>query len=244
MKKKSGTVGIAVNANAIKRYVGIPVLVLTTGGFTYLLLSLVLFYGGGFRFLPRVMAWNLFLAMLPLAFAVLVRAATENRRKMLAVITGILWLLFFPNAPYMITDIIHLHIFEYSGNGVFLRDFRAWAWLFYMAVGILLGAVAGMLSMEMIREEVVRRRGRVAADLMVMAVALISGYAICIGRFLRFNSWDIIQLWPLVKRLIGDFDGFTAAFSLMTAVYILLAYGLFHLMYAARRLDPLGKDNK
>ena len=226
----------------IKLHIGIPALVLAAAGFAYFLLSAALIIFGGFRFLPRVMAWNLFLAMLPLIFAILVRLLVGRRRTAFAVPAGVLWLLFFPNAPYMITDLIHLHLFEYYGSGMFLQDFPAWAWLFYMITGIMLGLIKGMMSLEVIQEEVFRRRGRRAACLMVIAVSLISGYAVYIGRFLRLNSWDIIRPWSLVQRLILDFEGFAAAFSCMAAVCILLIYGLFHLIYAARRqecYDPI-----
>lgn len=222
---------------AIKRYIGVPALVLAFGGFAFFLLSVGLFFIGGFRFLPRVMAWNLFLAMLPMVFAILVRMSAGNGRKALAVLAGVPWLLFFPNAPYMVTDIIHLRLFEYYGDGVFLRDFAAWAWLLYVATGILLGTMAGMLSMEMIQEEIVRLKNRWTANLMVTAVALVSGYAIYVGRFLRFNSWDIIRPWSLVQRLIEDFDGYSAAFSCMAAVYVLVVYGLFHVVCVDRRQD-------
>src|SRR5256712_12926682 len=60
---------------------------------------------GDFRYL----IWNLFLAWIPLALAVFVYDRWENRRRgMLLVALGGLWLLFFPNAPYIATDFVHL----------------------------------------------------------------------------------------------------------------------------------------
>ena len=49
--------------------------------------------------------WNNFLAVLPLIFALLARKAYEAHKKPAFIILSALWLLFFPNAPYMITDI-------------------------------------------------------------------------------------------------------------------------------------------
>ena len=223
---------------------GAPSLALAAGSLAYCLLSLGLFFVGGFRFLPRVMAWNLFLALLPLAFAFAVRFFARKRWKGWFVLTGMLWLLFFPNAPYMVTDVIHLHPFDYYGSGVFLQDFKAWALLLYVAVGILLGTTAGMLSLDMIREEIRCRKGRLFANVTVVAASVISGYAIYVGRFLRFNSWDILRSWLLLRQLIQSFDGFAAAFSCMAAVYVLLVYGLFHAVYAAGDPASKGKDDK
>ena len=50
--------------------------------------------------------WNLFLAWLPLLFALL--ALRWQKRPFLALAAAFLWLLFFPNAPYLVTDLIHL----------------------------------------------------------------------------------------------------------------------------------------
>lgn len=226
------------------RRCGVPSLVLAAGSLVYCLLSLGLFFVGGFRFLPRVMAWNLFLALLPLAFAFAAQFSARKRRKGWFVLTGMLWLLFFPNAPYMVTDVIHLHLFEYYGSGVFLQDFTAWAFLLYVAVGILLGTTAGMLSLDMIREEFRRRKGRSFANITVVAASAISGYAIYVGRFLRFNSWDILRPWLLLRRLIQCFDRYAAAFSCLAAVYVLLVYGLFYAVYAAGDPAGRGKDDK
>ena len=61
-------------------------------------------HGPAYRFLD----WNLFLAWIPLALALAALASSRHGRGFLTFVLGILWLLFFPNAPYMLTDFIHL----------------------------------------------------------------------------------------------------------------------------------------
>ena len=52
------------------------------------------------------LVWNLFLAWLPLGFAFVTDRFRESRLCFLAF--GFLWLLFLPNSPYLVTDLVHL----------------------------------------------------------------------------------------------------------------------------------------
>ena len=56
----------------------------------------------------RFLVWNLFLAWIPFVFALGAYLLARGRRGPAVVLLGVLWLLFFPNAPYMLTDFIHL----------------------------------------------------------------------------------------------------------------------------------------
>jgi uncharacterized membrane protein len=57
----------------------------------------------------RYLIWNLFLAWIPFVLAVFVYDRWRRRRGgVLFLVLGGLWLLFFPNAPYIATDFVHL----------------------------------------------------------------------------------------------------------------------------------------
>ena len=57
----------------------------------------------------RYLIWNLFLAWIPFALAVFVYDRWRRHRGgLLLIVLGVLWLLFFPNAPYIATDFVHL----------------------------------------------------------------------------------------------------------------------------------------
>lgn len=142
------------------------------------------FYTIGYRtygFLLR----NLVLAWLPYLFALLAVRLHERTPKrwwaMLAL--GGLWLLFFPNAPYIMTDIVHLwHI----PIGIWWYDIgmvAAFAW-----AGCFLG-VASLAAMQGIVRDLV---GRSLSWLFVFGALGLSGLGIYLGRFARLNSWDAL----------------------------------------------------
>jgi uncharacterized membrane protein len=54
------------------------------------------------------LSWNLFLALLPLLWSSAFHSANARKRPALAGVFFFLWLLFLPNAPYLLTDLLHL----------------------------------------------------------------------------------------------------------------------------------------
>src|SRR5258706_5254208 len=129
--------------------------------------------------------WNVFLAWLPLVFAV--QAAELYRREgwrnwRFKALAGA-WLLFFPNAPYIFTDVIHLLY------GPF-RHF--WVDLSVVLICALTGLVLGFVSLYLMHSVVRRMSGQITSWFFIAAVTGLSGFGIYLGRFLRFNSWDVI----------------------------------------------------
>ena len=129
--------------------------------------------------------WNLFLAWIPFIIAYFTYTATLNRRQVLVVvpIAAFFWLIFFPNAPYILTDFQHL-------AGVW-RDVPTWydvmLLIWFSFTGLLLGMVSLFLMQEIIRREF----GRWVGWSFVAIVAGLSSVGVYVGRFLRWNSWDI-----------------------------------------------------
>jgi uncharacterized membrane protein len=56
----------------------------------------------------RFLVWNLALAWIPLGAALLAERWAERRLRL--VVAGAIWLIFFPNSPYLVTDLIHLRV--------------------------------------------------------------------------------------------------------------------------------------
>jgi uncharacterized membrane protein len=126
------------------------------------------------------LVWNLFLAWMPLLFAI---AATFSRRSPLLVISfGSLWLLFLPNAPYLITDLMHLR-----PAGAIPTWYDAIMFFSFALSGLLLG----LHSLSLMQEIVERRWGFFVGWLFVVVAAVLSSFGIYVGRFLRWNSWDV-----------------------------------------------------
>ncbi len=176
--------------------------------------------------------WNLFLAWLPMVPALLAVEYWRRRPTLnwqLAGMSGA-WLLFFPNAPYIFTDIIHL-----------TRDYRVhfWADLAPFLSCAFTGLVLGFVSLYLMQSVVKRMYGARASWCFVVAVSALSGFGIYVGRFLRFNSWDVLVKPLELSRGVGKWaadplaNSHTYAFPALFATFLfityLMLYALTHL---------------
>ena len=128
------------------------------------------------------LVWNLFLALLPAVFAVLfARAMNRGSHALVRAIWFVLWLLFLPNAPYIVTDFIHL---APQPNVPLWFDIALL--LSFAGTGLLLG----YSSVADVQSAIAARFGRVAGWSIAFASLVLSGFGIYLGRFLRWNSWD------------------------------------------------------
>ena len=179
--------------------------------------------------------WNLFLAWLPLVFSLAVyeRHQRGQRGGWRFYSLGALWLLFFPNAPYIFTDLIHL-------TAHFRRYF--WVDLSLLLLVAFTGFLIGFLSMYLMQSVVADRLGKMAGWLFIVVVAGLSGFGrIYLGRFLRWNSWDILMHPMGVSHDIGYWathplaNPMSVAFPMLFATFLFLGYVM---LYALTRLQP------
>ena len=129
--------------------------------------------------------WNLFLAGLPVFFALLAaRSLVAWKTRTVYLFTG-LWLLFYPNSAYIITDLVHLQhlpdsIWWFDSLGIFHAAFT--------------GLLLGLYSVWIIHTRVLSKMiSKAYVWPLILLFMGLSGYGIYLGRFLRFNSWDIIS---------------------------------------------------
>lgn len=177
-------------------------------------------------FTYRYLIWNLFLAWLP-ALGAFAAHNLHRRRSWLnwPLIGGlaIFWLAFFPNAPYLITDLMHLRQNTVVPLWFDLILFVAFAW-----TGFFLGLVSLLLMQEIVRKVA----GIRASWLFALMVLGLSSFGIYLGRFLRWNSWDLF-LNP-GRLLINVSDQAQDPFTRFQAfVFSLLFAGFFLSMYMA-----------
>ena len=138
----------------------------------------------------RFLLVNLFLACVPLFFSTALRVANRLRLHW-AIMAGLagLWLLFLPNAPYILTDILHL-----------TRASHAPVWydlaLLLSCAGT--GLFVGYLSLNDVEGIVARKFSPVVGWIFALVSLVLSGFAIYLGRFLRWNSWDVLITPTLV----------------------------------------------
>lgn len=129
--------------------------------------------------------WNLFLAWLPLIFAFWLKLRLTGKKvpdwKELFLV-GV-WLVFLPNSFYMLSDLIHL---QSSGEVILLYDTAL------VASFVINGLILGYLSLYIVHQFTKKYFGATFAYFFSQSVLFLSGFAIYLGRYLRWNTWDVV----------------------------------------------------
>jgi uncharacterized membrane protein len=218
---------------AFKRETAIPILALTFASAASVALVVArIISTGNFRY--SFLVWNLLLAWLPLVFALLASEKYERASGRDWRFLGLAgaWLLFFPNAPYIFTDLTHLTT-RYFGH--------FWVDLMLILLCALTGLVLGFVSLYLMQSVVERMLGRLASWLFIAAVAALSGFGIYLGRFMRFNSWDVLFRPVQLYRGIGNWvtdplaNPTSLAFPLLFGTFLFITYLM---LYALTHLQP------
>ena len=215
------------------REVAAPMLgLLFASGVSVALVLARIYWTGKFQY--AFLVWNLFLAWVPLALALLARDQylnTSGRNGNFLGLTAV-WLLFFPNSAYIFTDVIHLTSRYYM---------NFWVDLVLVLSCALTGLVAGFLSLFLMQSVVRRMWGGLASWLFIASVAGVSSFGIYLGRFLRFNSWDVIFKPLTVYHGIGHWardplaNSTSFAFPLLFAAFLFISYVM---LYGLTHLQP------
>jgi uncharacterized membrane protein len=174
----------------------------------------------------QTLVWNLFLAWIPLVLSGLMYRASTRRGEVtpwILVPVAIVWLLFFPNAPYIVTDLVHLG--QYPDNIPSWYDVMLVAWFAW--TGLLLGVVSLRLMQEIVEH---------AGWVFVLFVTAAGSIGIHVGRFLRFNSWNVFQApltladtgWDQVSR--PDAGELLLGFSILFGLLFLFVYCAIYLI--------------
>jgi uncharacterized membrane protein len=183
----------------------------------------------------QFLVWNLFLAWIPLVLAALIYRIAARRgdlARLIVVPVALVWLLFFPNAPYIVTDFVHLGQFQDKVPSWF--DVMLIAW--YAWTGLLLGVV----SLRLMQEIVARAMGSRAGWLFVVLVTVAGSIGIYVGRFLRWNSWTVFQAplsladtgWDRINR--PDAGELMLGFAVLFALLFLFVYATAYLLARPR----------
>jgi len=173
----------------------------------------------GFAFL----LWNLLLAWIPLVAAV---ALYDRDRRGRGGVAGLLalggiWLLFYPNAPYIVTDLIHL---------VEHPSALLWFDLVLIATCAWTGLLLGFVSLSLVQSVVRRRTSPIIGWSFVVGATGLAAFGIYLGRFLRWNSWDVLtdphrlfyDIWDRIVNPLSHTQ--TIAVWLVLSGFLLAAY--------------------
>ena len=126
--------------------------------------------------------WNLLLAWMPYVLARIIafRARKGAGLPELSML-GIVFLGFLPNAPYLVTDLMHLHrqsSVPYWYDALMLASF-GWA-----------GLVLGVASLQITASVLRARTSKMVSVAYVLSASILVAFGIYLGRFLRLNTWD------------------------------------------------------
>jgi uncharacterized membrane protein len=178
--------------------------------------------------------WNLFLAWLPLIFALLAceewKGGTKRNWRFIGFAAG--WLLFAPNAPYIFTDLVHISV-------MFTKHY--WVDLAMILACALTGLMLWFVSLYLMQAIVAKKFGGATGWGFVAAMAGLSSLGIYLGRFARFNSWDIVTKPTEVYQGVSSWvtsamsNQPNMAFAISFAGFLFIAYLM---LYALTHLSP------
>ena len=173
----------------------------------------------GYKFL----VWNLLLAWVPVVFACVTYRfhVRGHRPNLLFGLCVLAWFLFFPNAPYIVTDFVHLEHQPPVPLWYDLLMIASFAWT---------GLCLGYLSLYLMQEIARARFGRWASWVFVVVMLASGSFGIYLGRVLRWNSWDVVRhpRWLLhdsLQRVENPADQLgIAAFVCVLFLFLVTSY--------------------
>lgn len=178
-----------------------------------------------YKTLHLMLLWNVFLSFIP----IFISKRITNKKTFMAVLYWILWLIFIPNAFYMLTDYMHVQQIVFSKTispyeVQLSRDIVIWLELCNIIICIQTGVMMGCISMHHIHKVI----GTKLYFVMLPFLSTVIGIAIYIGRYLRFNSWDILRPHELLEKLIFNIDVFSIQFIVLFAIITFLINVVFY----------------
>lgn len=162
------------------------------------------------------MTYNIFLALIPVAFGWLLLRTKYTYLKLIA---GIIWFLFLPNTIYISTDLIHM--FEQLRKVNFgLKLFLPFQYTLLVVIGFVTFILA-FYPIEKILRNVKIKHLREQATLVMIGLNFLIGFAMVLGRVERINSWDVITATDkVVEASLQVLQSFELTF-------LVILFGLF-----------------
>jgi uncharacterized membrane protein len=124
--------------------------------------------------------WNLFLAWVPWLLSASLRF-TRRGLFFWPLVLG--WLAFFPNAPYLLTDLIHLKARPPVPMWFDVLLLASFAWA---------GCLVGWDSLSQVHAQLRTRCSPTLASALIVVAVLLCGVGVFLGRFERLNSWELV----------------------------------------------------
>lgn len=193
----------------------------------YILVSIVL----GFILnngLVIFLGWNIFLATLVFWLSeVYVYFEKVKSKKIYLIFILIIYILFFPNTLYVLTDFIHLERYDFFAEYPNTYEFIIEDWLVFMqiSIGALYAAKLGISSIKKLEPYIFTSLKKYKI-LILSSLFLLSSLGIFIGRFLRFNSWEIFDIVNIINGVFSH-HSFAVVFILIFFMLHWVSYFIF-----------------
>ena len=167
------------------------------------------------------MVWNLYLAAIPAVVALLLFRRPSPTG--VAWFAGFaVWLAFLPNAPYVLTDVVHLRADLYASP----TRSHTYLVLATYAIFFAAGLVSYVLSLHLFRKFLHRvspRRLVLPALIFVHGVSVVAMY---LGRFMRLNSWDVVTAPGAVLDSVLRVPR-PSSLAVFLAMFVVVGFGTF-----------------
>ncbi|RLJ23084.1 putative membrane protein [Chryseobacterium sp. 7] len=183
--------------------------------------------------------WNLLLAWIPLLLSSFILAFNiRSKISLMAII--IVWILFFPNSPYILTDLFHLRARNAIPIWYDLIVILSYAWT---------GLICGFISLNDIEKRLSDYGNRNIINGVIVFFLFMSSFGVYLGRFLRWNSWDVLNnpfglFSDIVVRLIYPME-YTKTWGVTVLMGLMLNFMYFTFKWAAandeKELQPENK---
>ncbi|WP_179348217.1 DUF1361 domain-containing protein [Winogradskyella pacifica] len=167
--------------------------------------------------------WNVFLAILPYAITMYLNTS-QNLSKLKLGFWFMVWLAFLPNAPYIVTDLIHIRI----GN-----DSLLWLDVLVVLSFALSGLLLFYISIMDMQNLVTSQFKKLPVENITIAIIFLCGFGVYLGRFLRYNSWEIISgphylFMDIITIMMSPFQHFEAwLFTLGFGTFLVVGFWMF-----------------
>lgn len=202
----------------IKRYLGV---------FLYMVLSIVLglYLRDG---LILFLTWNMALVGFVLFLTHVIKIYYHKKSKNIyKVIFLVLWILFFPNTYYILTDLIHFQVYPFFMNysDIYYLDLNTWLVFFHILIGSMYAMKIGIDTIDEMRG-ILKVTSKKVEYSLITILFIASSVAIYLGRFIRLNSWQILQIGHIINDVINHFSFFIGFVFLFVIIHF-LTYSLF-----------------
>ena len=187
--------------------------------FIVVLICTRMLYSGSIRYI--FLGWNIFLAWIPYILSNYF-IVYKHREKWKQLFLFASWLLFFPNALYIVTDLVHLE----ESTSVPL-----WYDAILLFASSFIGLIMAFISLQKVEYYLEGIFGKKQVRFLIPLILFTGSFGVYLGRFQRWNSWDVIHnplalAMDILDRFISPVDNYKTwvVTIILTALYSLIYF--------------------